>query len=557
MDFLFRTASWCLIVALAVLAAKVFEPSWSALEGRLRAFSKKKALCCAGFVLTVLILRGAMLAVWEIPKPFVHDEYGYLLQADTFASGRLTNPPHPMAAFFETPYILQQPTYNAKFPPGQGLFLAVGQLLFGHPWFGVWLSCGVLAGLLCWALQGWFPPGWALFGTALVLPLCLFSNWMNSYWGGAVAGIGGALAFGSAPRMRSGSVSSASLLSVGASILALTRPFEGLAVVVPLAVWVLFQKLRPAQWISLLLTGAAGISFLAYYNLQITGDPLRMPYTEYERQYPMTSHFNILPLPPPKEYPQPGIALVDHWERAAWRHAREPRFPLQRMQDLVSRINVFFGSVLVLIPVIVFAPRLLRNRRLRAIRWALGMTLVVSFVEVLYFDHYSAPALAPLLILVVQGFRHLRLWGSHGNARAGVWITRAALMAALLLAIRDPASKLVSGAQLYHPAAGGRELLEQSLEEQLGPHVVLVRHKDLASMEPDWASYPAMELAPVLVEFVHNGANIDRQQVIWANDLGDAQNERLREYYKGRTFWLYEPEVDPDRMHALPPGSAR
>ncbi len=195
------------------------------------------------------IVRLTILPLSPIPQPFVHDEFSFLLAADTFASGRLTNETHPMWKHFESFHITHIPTYMSMYFPGQGMVLAVGKLLLGHPWYGVWLSAGLMCSAICWMLQGWLPPGWALFGGMLaILRLALFTYWGNSYYGGAVAAIGGALVLGAFVRIRrSVRVRDGLLMTLGAIILVNSRPVEGFAVCIPVAVGLLWWAAKKAD----------------------------------------------------------------------------------------------------------------------------------------------------------------------------------------------------------------------------------------------------------------------------------------------------------------------
>src|ERR1035441_2358394 len=251
-------------------------------------------------ILVALTGRALLLPVLGIPEPRINDEYSYLLMADTFAHGRLANPTPPAWQHFETFHVNLAPTYHSKYPVAQGLVLAFGQIVFKQPWVGVYLSTALLCGAICWALQAFVPPVWAMIGGLLaVLRIALFGYWMNSYWGGSMAALGGALALGAVVRLfdreRTGRSRTqlASVFAVALLILAASRPYEGLAFSIPLLGYFVYKTVKGGrlgvQFKTTILPvvgiGMLGMVMMGLYNHETTGNALVMPTALNKRTY--------------------------------------------------------------------------------------------------------------------------------------------------------------------------------------------------------------------------------------------------------------------------------
>ncbi|MEM9353921.1 MAG: hypothetical protein AAGA92_12985 [Planctomycetota bacterium] len=487
--------------------------------------------CFAVAVLAAL----AFLAV-RVPVPRVHDEFSYLLAADTYASGRLTNPAHPHWQHFESFHTIHQPSYASKYQPGQGGALAVGQALFGHPIHGSVLASGCAAAAVCWMLAAWLPPRWALCGGLLIAlhPLIL-ANWTLSYWGGALPMAAGALVFGASKRIADRPhITDAALLGIGATLLAATRPFEGLVLCLCVGVALLAAFWKSQEKQRLLLRGcvptigtvAAGLAMLAAYNHAVTGSAARMPYQVHEQTYGVSPLFLWQDAKPEPDYRHRELRrYYTGWGIEDFDRQRDlVGWADTKRQSMAGLLRFFAGGAMFLpVAAAVFT---LRDPRTHLAWLALAASLAAALCVPWTYPHYLAPAAPLLLLLAVAGLRRgsVALRRSHPVAKHAV----AAVLALQLVTL---AGQLVLYAR-WQPEGWefDRARILDNLEATGERHLVFVRYAPNHNVHAEW---------------VYNRADIDAAPVVWAREMSPGQNAALIEHDAGRRVWLLKPDVEP------------
>jgi hypothetical protein len=560
---LIEAAFTAIAFAVSFALPRVGSPWFSSIERSFSRIARKKGLSVALVAAAAFFLRLAILPLCPIPLPFVQDDFSFLLAANTFALGRLTNPTPAMWMHFESIQITMQPTYMSMYFPAQGLILAAGKILFGHPWFGLLCVTALMCAALCWMLQAWLPPSWALLGGVLaVLRIGLFSYWINTYsGGGSVAALGGALVLGALPRfIRTARLRYSLLMALGLIVLALSRPFEGLLLCLPVGFvlmrWIFSGKNRPTAAFVFrraalpLALIVAALAWLGYYDYRAFGNPLTLPYSVDRAQYAAAPYW-IWQSPRPEPVYR-HKALHDFYVDVELSYAKRLRsvsgFLSETLLAKPLRTLLFFAGI-ALLPPLIMVRRVFLDRRIRFLLVCVAIVVAGVLGETWLIPHYFAAITPAFYAIGLQMMRHLRHW-KPGGQPVGTAIQRFTVAVCIALAALRPWAEPLHlqlprwpsaewASTWYGPGKMGvaRKDIENTLNRLPGKQLVIVRYS------PNHSS---------LDEWVYDAPDIDNSKIVWAREMDAANNIELMRYYKDRTVWLVQPDTKPVSLEPYP-----
>src|SRR6267142_2313755 len=529
-------------MALTILVVTVCCLPWrprfiNSVRDSLGKFAQKRALAISLTFILSFILTATLALKRGLPVPYVHDEFSYLLSADTFAHGRLTNPSPEVWEPFESEHILVRPTYQSKYQPGQGIFMALGQVLVGQPIWGVWLSAALAAAAMHWALLGFMSARWAFLGAILSVLHPQLLEWGQRYWGGSLAVLGGALLLGAVGRiLRNQRPLDAIWAAIGMAVLAVSRPYEGfvLTILSALGTAILMRRKRiPLRTISksILIPAAAVMLpfalWLGYYNYRVTGHPLRMPYVEHQAQYATVPLFLFQRAPDtPPQYRNVELWRF-YWRDQRYLYLRRDNWRMIRDEALRMIGGLYqscLGNVESLTVALLVVPwGVWASRKMRMLVVTLILFTIAILLGTFMIGHYAAPAAALVDSIVLMALRLMQRMGRS----VGALIVRVAVAVAILWSLfwwiaffnwnPDPREYQMR-----------RQVIQRQIEQNPGKHLLLLRYFDHNPHE----------------EWVYNGADLESPKIIWAREMSEDINKRLLAHYADRQVWIIEPDVE-------------
>jgi hypothetical protein len=178
---------------------------------------------------------------------------------------------------------------------------------------------------------------------------------------------------------------------------------------------------------------------------------------------------------------------------------------------------------------------------LTCLLFALGINLFPAFQF-----HYLAAVVCLFVLISVRGLQQIETRVPHGVeiARAIVFLCVAQFVFWYGLHLPDSRAFAANTRRfdvwggINHTNPDRRIEVDRELAATPGKLLVFVRYWPQHIFQDEW---------------VYNGADIDGQRVVWARDLGDAEDANLTAYYKDRKVLVLEPDARPPRISAWVP----
>ncbi len=480
----------CIGVALAgPRSFDLLEPGLAFLGG----MSKRAKIlfaCCA--LLTLLLV--AKFALDAFPNS--GDEYAYLLQAQSYAQGRLWVDPPPFAdAFALERFQVKNGMWLSQYPPGWALILTPAVLLGIPPWIvNPILGVGLLFAF--WALareqMGKEAAAAAIIGLAgsaffVLNAASYFSHIACTLW---------AVLFSlfAVRYLRSGNSLYAWYAGAFLGLLGITRPFNAAIFILPFVVTLAALPRHRAGLLPFFIGGAPFAAALLAFNQVITGDPFTM---------------------------------VQSWVN----HGHEPlgiptaRSIYFRLTDLI-RLNAFTSPLLVLgfVPSFVW---LMRRHKLAFTDWIVPITaLAFAFYGGDGGDQYGPRYFFeafPFAILTIAKALDGTLFANRTIRQTPILASALLMHFAVQLGYLGPAL-----AREHQVVVEREDAYRKVADARLTNAIVLFATSGTGKIR----RMPPQDL-------VRNGLRIDDQPVIYAHDLG-ARNTQIRDMFPNRTFYLYK-----------------
>jgi hypothetical protein len=216
--------------------------------------------------------------------------------------------------------------------------------------------------------------------------------------------------------------------------------------------------------------------------------------------------------------------------------ARSPLGFIRETAIKAALIWVFYIGPVLTIPLVMFF-RVLSDRRIRFLLIAGTLSFTGTSLVIFFNIHYIAPMVVVILAVILQGMRHLRTCRWEGRP-TGLFLVRAiVVMCVLMMPVQARILSTQPKPGTWAAMGPARAAFLAQLDSLPGGQLVLVRYK------PDHDP---------LIDWVYNGANIDRSKVVWARDMGVAKNEELIRYYKDRRVWLLDADDIPPKLSPYP-----